>query len=85
MNTLWGWIAAAGAALVAALLFVSGQRDRAREKMEQAKGKAQAEKRTREREQEIDEHATEARRTTEDQTRENDKRPPTERPTGKFD
>lgn len=40
MSRLWGWVVAAFAALGAALLYVAGQRDRAREAAEVAQARA---------------------------------------------
>lgn len=61
MSRLWGWIAAAFAALGAALLYVAGQRDRAREATEVAKAKTQSVEKVREVEQRITKAKTQAR------------------------
>lgn len=61
MSRLWGWVAAAFAALGAALLFVSGQRDRAREAAEVAKAKTHSIEAAREVEHRIDNARAEAR------------------------
>lgn len=83
-SQLWGWIAAAFAALVAVMLFVVGQRDRAREKVEEAKGKAKAQSAARETEQGISEARQEAREHTSEVQHEDDERPSGKRPSGNL-
>lgn len=61
MSRLYGWIAAAFAVLGAALLYVAGQRDRAREATEVAKAKTQSVEKARKVEQRITEAKTRAR------------------------
>lgn len=53
MSRLWGWIAALFAAMGAALLYVAGQRDRAREATEVAKAQTKSVEAARDKENEI--------------------------------
>lgn len=84
MSRLYGWIAAAFALLGAALLYVSGQRDRAREATEVAKANTRSVEAVRDVEQRIDNAKAESRKQANEVQREQESRPATERPTGSF-
>lgn len=76
MNRLWGWIAAAGAGLLAVLLQVMGQK----EKEKQARLKAERYQK----EREMSSRQAQVRKETNEQKEEADARPDTERPSGSF-
>lgn len=84
LSRLWGWIAAAFAVMGAALIYVSGQRDRAREATEVARGKARSENEARKVERRIDQARAEARRKSAETVNEHQARPDDVRPTGSF-
>lgn len=84
LNRLWGWIAAAFAVMGAALIYIGGQRDRAREARDVAKGKARSQSEARRVERNIDEARAKARQNTADTINEHQARPDDERPSGSF-
>ena len=84
MGRIWGWVVAAFGMLGAALLYVAGQRNRAREAAARAKAEAKGREIVQEVERAIDRARTQAReRTAEEQRNAND-RPSGTRPSGHF-
>lgn len=84
LNKLWGWIAAAGLAMLATLQYMAGQRDKARaneqratEKREETKAAADKSTAVREAQQEVRKDAEQARK-------EREERPSNNRPLGRF-
>lgn len=84
MSKLWGWVVAAFGMLGAALLFVAGQRNRAREAAARAKAEAKGREIAQEVERAIDRARTQARTQSKETQREADERPAVKRPTGTF-
>ncbi len=84
MLKLWGWIAAGASLLLAALLLVTGQRDRAREKAKATKVKFQTSEATRGAEHAARKAQADAREQTTEVQREADERPDDRRPTGNL-
>lgn len=70
--------------LGAALLYTSGQRDRAKEAASRAKAEAKSKSAVLEAERAIDRARAEARRESQEVQREADDRPATKRPNGSF-
>lgn len=81
---LWGWVAAAFGFLGAALLFVMGQRDKAKQKAERATANAKGKHAALELERRTAEKQAAARRTSNEVKRENENRPDDKRPSGDF-
>ncbi|MBZ5486918.1 hypothetical protein HW452_05200 [Halomonas aquamarina] len=79
-----GFLSLVAALLGAALLFVAGQRDRAREAANLAKAEARSKSAVLDAERAIDKARAEAREHSQEVQREADKRPAAERPTGSF-
>lgn len=84
MSRLYGWIAAAFALMGAALLYVAGQRDRAREAATRAKAEAQGRKAVQEAERTITRLKAQAREQSAEVQREQEGRPTDQRPSGSF-
>ncbi len=84
MSRLWGWVAAAFAILGAALLYMMGQRDRAREQTKRAKVSLQASEASREVDVAARKARAQARTESAEVQREADTRPDDQRPTGSF-
>lgn len=88
MSSLWAKVSGALVMIVgllgAALLFVSGQRDRAKEATSRAKAEAQSRSAVLDAERAIDRARAQAREQSSEVQREADQRPTTERPTGTF-
>lgn len=72
MTRLWGWIAAAFGFLLAALLFVAGQRDRARETARRAQREAQAREAISDAERAVERARAQAREKSSEVQREHD-------------
>lgn len=84
MTKLWAWIAAAFGLMGAALLYVSGQRDRAREAASRAKAESKSKGAIIDAERAIDRARTQARTQSEETQRNADDRPSGTRPSGHF-
>lgn len=84
MTRIWGWVVAGFGLLGAALLFVAGQRNRARESAARAKAEAKGREIVQEVEREIDKAKAQAREKSQEVQREADERPEGERPKGYF-
>lgn len=84
MSRLYGWIAAAFALMGAALLYVAGQRDRAKEAATRAKAEAQGRKAVQEAERTITRVKAQAREQSAEVQREQESRPTDQRPSGSF-
>jgi len=84
MSRLWGWIAAAFAILAAALLYMRGQRDKAREHVKQARVNLQASEASREVDAAARKAQAQARTDSAEVQREADDRPDDRRPTGNL-
>lgn len=84
MGRVWGWVVAAFGMLGAALLYVAGQRNRAREAAARAKAEAKGREIVQDVENAIDRARTQARERTVEGQREADERPDGERPKGYF-
>lgn len=84
LSRLWGWIAAGFSLMLAALLFVAGQRDKSREKAETAKRQASAERSVRDVEQRANAAQAAAREESSEVQRHDDDRPSDKRPSGDF-
>lgn len=84
LSSLKGWFAAAGALLLAALLFVVGQRDKARAKVKQVKVQKETVEATREVERATTKAQAAAREKTNATRKAHEKRPSGERPDGNF-
>lgn len=84
MTKLWAWVAAAFGLMGAALLYVSGQRDRAREAASRAKAEAKSKSAIIDVERAIDAARAQARKQSTETQREAEERPAAERPTGNF-
>lgn len=84
LNRLWGWVAAGFGLLLAVLLFVMGQRDKAKQKTVEVKRKLNVEKINREAEQDISSAVKKAREASEETKREHQERPVGTRPSGSF-
>lgn len=82
MSRLWGWIAAGIAILAAALLYMTGQRDKAREQAKQARVSLQASEASREVDAAARKAQEQARTESAEVQREADDRPDDRRPTG---
>lgn len=82
MTKLWSIVVAAFGLLGAALLFVSGQRDRAKEAASRAKAEAKSKSAVMEAERAIDKARAQAREKTKEVEREDNSRPSTDRPSG---
>lgn len=84
VTKLWAWVAAAFGLMGAALLYVSGQRDRAREAASRAKAEAKSKSAIIDVERAIDAARAQARTQSKETQREAEERPADERPTGTF-
>lgn len=84
ISRLWGWIAAGFSLMLAALLFVAGQRDKAKRKAKTAKRQASAERSVRDVEQRANAAQAAAREESNEVQRNDDDRPSNKRPTGDF-
>lgn len=88
MSRLWGWIAAAGASvvavLVASLQHMTSQRDKARDAQRTAEARIAAEQATRSAEKRIRNSQQAAREQVIEQEKKRDERPKTTRPSGSF-
>lgn len=84
MNKLWSIIVAAFGLLGAALLYVAGQRDRAREKTKQARVALQVSEASREIDNTARKAQEQARQKAAETQREADERPTGTRPDGHF-
>ena len=82
MHRLWTFIAAAFGLLAAALLFVAGQRNRAREALARTRAEARGREAVIEAERAIDHARALAREKAQEVQREADERPDDQRPTG---
>lgn len=82
MSRLWGWVAAGFGFMVAALLLVAGQRDKARAKAKQARVDLQASQANREADTVARQAQEKARQEAAEVQREADDRPDDQRPTG---
>lgn len=78
----WGWVAAAFGLLVAALLFVIGQRDRARETARRARHEAQAREAISDAERAVERARAQAREKASEVQHDADQRPSDSRPSG---
>ncbi|WP_417837656.1 hypothetical protein [Thalassospira tepidiphila] len=87
-SNLWakiaGFLAMVIGLLGAALLYTSGQRDRAKEAASRAKAEAKSKSAVLEAERAIDDARAQVREKSNEVQRESDTRPSTERPTGSF-
>jgi len=84
LNKLWGWIAAAFGLLVALLLFVIGQRDKARAKADKVSIELQAREAMQDAERATSKAREQARSKAAEQQRNADERNEETRPTGTF-
>lgn len=88
MARLWRWLSTglgiASSMLVAALLYVSRQRDRAEHRAGNAEHRADSTDRARETDRRIDERRAEAREQSAETQREAEERPAGTRPSGHF-
>ena len=84
MSKLWGWVVAAFGMLGAALLYVAGQRDRAKEAASRAKAEAKGREIVQEVERAIDRARAQARTQSKETQREADDRSSGTRPSGHF-
>ncbi|MGM0783885.1 MAG: hypothetical protein ACQEUM_07220 [Pseudomonadota bacterium] len=84
MSRLWGWIAAAFAVMAAALLYMTGQRDKAKEQAKQARVSLQASEAARDVDAAARKAQTQAREKTAEVQREDDDRPDDKRPSGNL-
>lgn len=84
MNRLWGWIAFAFAVMTAALLYMAGQRDKAKEKTKQARVALQSSEANREADNVARRAQEQARQQAAETQREADDRPTGTRPTGNL-
>lgn len=84
LSRLWGWVAAGFSILLAALLFVSGQRDKAKRKAKTAKKQASAERTARDVEKKANAAQAAAREESNEVQRHDDDRPSSKRPSGDF-
>lgn len=84
MNKLWGWIVAAFGLMGAALLYVAGQRNRAKEAVARAEAEIKSRKAVQEAEHAIDQARTQARKQSAETQREAEERPTHKRPSGHF-
>lgn len=84
MQKIFGALVMIIGLLGAALLYVGGQRDRAREAATRARAEAQSKSAVLEAERAIDHARAEARKESQEAQREADQRPSAERPTGSF-
>ncbi|MDI5890618.1 hypothetical protein [Halomonas rhizosphaerae] len=82
MSRLWGWIAAGFAILAAGLLYMTGQRDKAREQAKQARVSLQASQASREVDAAARKAQEQARTESAEVQREADDRPEGQRPSG---
>lgn len=87
-STTWSKVAGALVAIIgllgAALLYTSGQRDRAKEAASRAKAEAKSKSAVLEAERAIDNARAQARQKSAETQREADDRPATKRPNGSF-
>lgn len=84
LSKLWGWIAAIGASMLAAILHYRSQRDDARQDAEQQVQRAETTEATRDIEQTATEAQADARKQTVETQRTQDERDDSERPSGNF-
>lgn len=88
MSRLWGWIAAAGASvvavLVAALQYMASQRDKARDAQRSAEARTATEVATRSAEKRIRDSQQAAREQVIEKEKQRDERPKTTRPAGSM-
>lgn len=88
LNSLKSYLISAGAVLFAILTafaaVMKGQRDEAKEKVEDAKRTIKVQKATRNKEQSVEKVRTEARQETEEVKKAHEQRPKGERPAGSF-
>lgn len=84
INKLWGWLAAAGAAMLAALYYMAGQRDKARSNERQARNERQMSESARATENKIREAQQQARANAVETEKQRDERPKAERPSGSL-
>lgn len=84
LSRLWGWIAAGFSLMLAALLFVAGQRDKAKTKTKTAKRQARAERSARDVEKKANAAQAAAREESSEVQRNDDDRPSDKRPSGDF-
>lgn len=83
-SRLWGWVAAAGGILLAALFFVIGQRDRAKAKVKQVRAQKATVEVTQEVERATAKAQAAAREKANETRREHEARPAGKRPDGDF-
>lgn len=81
---LWGWVLAAFGFLASVILFVAGQRDRAKEAAERAKAEAAGKDAVLRVERLMDEQRAAARAKSDQVEREHEERPDDKRPGGNF-
>lgn len=84
LSRLWGWVAAVGAAMLAALVHYRSQRDDAEQEAETHKAKVQEIETTRGVERDAQQAQAEARKKATETHKAAEERPDSERPSGSF-